>query len=664
MSSWIGGKSKGKKIAVDEKHFDLFTPPELVVPGYHNFKNAVMATTVARALKVPDAIMKKEVLIFRGTEHRLQFVRTMPAAGNGGVISFYNDSASHNPSAAAAAVRAFPGKNIILIAGGKDRNIDFTPLKEAVAEANIKTIVLFGENRNKIEKTIRSEATSITLVLSLEEALRAAYLRAAGDTTILFSPGAASFDQYRDYEERGRYFVSLVKKLKSKYPAFVYKSYSYSFKKDVMEMEFHFVIAPDISFTPKVRVLGVDVAAAKKINRRALDNLVFHLGLAEIPSYWKSTCSPEIVIQCGTLSPAQTQWWKSVLINGLGEFFYTNHIDFTVKDFLTITSHSKNKQRKATAVLGGRRTNDIIVPMGGGKDSIVTEELLASAGKEFRTLVLGNVPAAIATARRGGAPIKIERTIDPNLLTLNQKGYLNGHTPFSSYLSFLTMLCAAVFGYRAIAISQERSANEGNVQFKGQWINHQYSKSFAFESDFRDYAKKYLATDIDYVSFLRPLYEIQIARLFSEMPEYFSTFRSCNVGMKKNVWCGKCSKCVAIYTLLSPFIPSPKLAAIFKKDLFKDRSLWPHVMALLGKSEAKPFECVGTEEETFVALSLPMQQYIKARKPLPIILQLFKKEMHTSNADIQKRAAKLLNSWDPKNFLSGEMAAILRNALK
>ena len=663
MSSWIGGKSKGKKIAVDGTHFDLFAPGDLVVAGYHNFKNAVMATRVARALKVPDAVIKKKVLAFRGTEHRLEFVRSMPAPGNGGRISFYNDSASHNPTAAAAAVRAFPDKNIVLIAGGKDRNIDFTPLKKAAAEANIKTIVLFGENRNKIEKTIRSNGASITLTPSLKEALRVAYKSAAGDTTVLFSPGSASFDQYRNYEERGKSFVSLVKQLRPRYPTFVYKSYSYSLKKSTLEMQFNFAIAPDISFTPKVRIPDIDMAAAKKLDRRALDNLVFHLGLAEIPTYWKCTCSPTIVVACGILSPAQIQWWRSLLMNGLGEFFYTNNIDFTGKNFITIVSRSKKKQSKATAVLAGRH-NGMIVPMGGGKDSVVTEEILARAGGKFRTLVLGNATAAIATATRGAAPIRIERIIDPRLRTLNQKGYLNGHTPFSSYLSFLTVLSAAMFGYDSVAISQERSANEANVRFKGIWINHQYSKSFAFESGFRDYAKKYLATDIDYFSFLRPLYEIQIARLFSEMPDYFPTFRSCNVGMKKNIWCGTCSKCVSIYSLLSPFIPQETLTNIFHKDLFKDATLWPHVMALLGRSAGKPLECVGTEEETFVALGLAAQKYAFAHKPMPVILQRFEKEMRPSRADVNRRAARLLRTWDIKNFLPTDMKAILKSALK
>ena len=134
--------------------------------------------------------------------------------------------------------------------------------------------------------------------------------------------------------------------------------------------------------------------------------------------------------------------------------------------------------------------------------------------------------------------------------------------------------------------------------------------------------------------------------------------------MKKNVWCGKCPKCIAIYILLSPFIRPKELAAIFKKDLLNDRSLWPHVMALLGRSAAKPFECVGTKEETLVALGLTLQRYRAAKKPLPVILRLFEKEAYPGKIDTEKRANAILGAWDPKNFLPREMKAILRNALK
>jgi hypothetical protein len=116
--------------------------------------------------------------------------------------------------------------------------------------------------------------------------------------------------------------------------------------------------------------------------------------------------------------------------------------------------------------------------------------------------------------------------------------------------------------------------------------------------------------------------------------------------------------------LLSPFIPSRDLVAIFHKDLLKDASLWPIAMALLGKSGTKPFDCVGTEEEMFVALGLAAQSYTDAGKPLPVILRRFKEAMNPASRDIQKRATKLLRSWDTKNFLPPEIKTVLRNRLK
>ena len=77
-------------------------------------------------------------------------------------------------------------------------------------------------------------------------------------------------------------------------------------------------------------------------------------------------------------------------------------------------------------------------------------------------------------------PIIAIRTIDPRLLQLKGKGYLNGHTPFSAYLAFLSVLCATLFDIKYIALSNERSSNEGNVRYLGKTINHQYSKSFEF----------------------------------------------------------------------------------------------------------------------------------------------------------------------------------------
>jgi len=222
MSEWVARHGHGKKIAVDEHTFRRFGPETLKMPGFHNFKNAVMAATVARALGVPNHIIAKTAKAFPGNEHRLEFVRKI-----GGAL-FYNDSASTNPQTSVAAVKAFPGNPKVLIAGGKDKNLDYAPLAKVLRESRITRIILFGENKKKIERTLRPALKNsvsrapIQLVSNLQAAVRAAYRaarsvrRAVKPPIVLFSPGAASFDQFENYADRGEQFKRLVRKLKEK----------------------------------------------------------------------------------------------------------------------------------------------------------------------------------------------------------------------------------------------------------------------------------------------------------------------------------------------------------------------------------------------------------------------------------------------------------------
>ena len=125
-------------------------------------------------------------------------------------------------------------------------------------------------------------------------------------------------------------------------------------------------------------------------------------------------------------------------------------------------------------------------------------------------------------------------------------------------------------------------------------INHQYSKTIEFENDFRNYAKKYLRTEIEYFSMLRPINELQIAMLFSKIEKFHKIFKSCNVGSKENVWkwCNNCPKCLFVYIILSPFLYKEKLINIFGEDLFKNEGLLKTFIELCGYGETKPFECV------------------------------------------------------------------------
>src|SRR3989338_6370394 len=385
--------------------------------------------------------------------------------------------------------------------------------------------------------------------------------------------------------------------LRQKHPRLIYESFEIKRGRSNLQIQFRFLLEPDIVFTP-----SVTIPLPKNFNLDRIENLVFHLGLIELISYWKVACPSEIVIKAGQLSSRQIAWWKNLLINGLGEFFYQNKIDFTAPDFVRILSSQHSKFQ----ILHSKIAESDLILSGGGKDSAVTLEILKGINKRQAVLVLGNLKPAIESARIAGYSnvINVKRTIDPKLLKLNQSGYLNGHTPFSAYLAFLGTLVAAIHGYKYIVASNERSADEENTIFHGRKINHQYSKSFEFERLFQKYVPGYVLRNVLYFSFLRPLYEIQISKLFAKLPKHHLSFRSCNVEQKTNTWCGHCAKCASSYLLLAPFLPKLKMMEIFGGDLLKNRKIQTHIRQMMGKASVKPFECVATRAEIRLALTL------------------------------------------------------------
>jgi len=211
LSRKVASKGNGRKIAVNEKTFRLFSPNDLAIKGLHNFKNAVMAAKIAESFGIPEEIILKSVRSFRGTEHRLEPVRKI--IKNGNVITFYNDSASTNPQTAAAAIKAFPNEEKILIAGGQDKNLDYKPLSEALKNSKTELVVIFGENKNKIGGTIKASGVKIEFASALKNSVSTAYEAAEKlpvSSVVIFSPAATSFDMFKNYADRGEKFKKIV----------------------------------------------------------------------------------------------------------------------------------------------------------------------------------------------------------------------------------------------------------------------------------------------------------------------------------------------------------------------------------------------------------------------------------------------------------------------
>ena len=395
--------------------------------------------------------------------------------------------------------------------------------------------------------------------------------------------------------------------LRAQYPVFEYEAYHHEVCGEGLRVWFDFRIG-DVEFHPTALVERRPFLDFDK----EIDWIVFNIGMVELVSYWKCACPPTVRVLCGVLTDEQISFWKKLYWNGLGEFYFTNGISESQEAFMEVESGKWKVEIPADAACVAPLSNSYLVPVGGGKDSVVTLELLRRAGKKIRPLIMNPRGATVECAAKAGFAMDevlvIRRTIDKTLLDLNAKGYLNGHTPFSAMLAFYTMLASALSGVPNVALSNENSANESTVA--GSYVNHQYSKSLEFEDDFRAYCPRF-----NYFSFLRPLSELQIAMLFSRFSQYHDVFRSCNVGSKQDIWCGHCAKCLFAYIILSPFIEPSRLNQIFGKSMLDDVTLEHEFRQLIGDAETKPFECVGTVSEVRQALSMALKRWYLDNRP-------------------------------------------------
>lgn len=403
-----------------------------------------------------------------------------------------------------------------------------------------------------------------------------------------------------------------------RFPVFIYRSFEYAFGDEQFSIRYHFCLQDRDGnephhFRPVLRFDLPPGFSPHGLPEDLLQTLVFHCGMIELVSYWKCCCSPLVRIECAELAPEQTEWFKKLYYNGLGEFFYLNGIKADRRNFMQMeygrdeagktnrNSGTFQNPQDCESLLG----DGILVPVGGGKDSVVSLEILKQCFPDrIRPMIINPRGATTNCCIQAGFPLSqcatVSRTIDSELLRLNDLGFLNGHTPFSAMLAFTSLLSSVLNRSRHIALSNENSANESTVL--GSGVNHQYSKSLEFENDFRQYVARHISPAFNYFSFLRPLSELGIARLFSSYPLYHSIFRSCNAGSKTDSWCGKCPKCLFAFIILCPFMGIEKTSRLFGKDLLDDPDLEPFLEQLCGLHDAKPFECVGTVNEVNWAL--------------------------------------------------------------
>ncbi len=256
-----------------------------------------------------------------------------------------------------------------------------------------------------------------------------------------------------------------------------------------------------------------------------LNRLLFQVHLALGVSYYKAFCPREIVIESGELTTDQAEFWRLFYERGLGEFFYKNQVDFRG----LIQFEGKGK---ALELMEWPTEDRALVLFSGGKDSIVSVEKLKAAQMPMDLLVVGNLEPVRRVAELTGERIlNVKRDLDPRMAELNAMG-MNGHVPVVGILTGIAVLVSASYGHRWIVLSNESSASEGNVEYLGTEVNHQYSKSFEFEQNFQKYLAGIAGSWVAYFSLLRGMNEVQIAQEFAKHPQYFAEFSSCNRNFK------------------------------------------------------------------------------------------------------------------------------------
>jgi UDP-N-acetyl-alpha-D-muramoyl-L-alanyl-L-glutamate epimerase len=341
-----------------------------------------------------------------------------------------------------------------------------------------------------------------------------------------------------------------------------------------------------------------------------LQRALYGLWITEGVSYWKSYLSPhiEFVHSQDLPTKSQAQFFKTVWLQGLGELFYQYNFDFRELLEFPFLADKQDIQPISSSQSGN------LVSIGGGKDSLVTAQLLKKHGIAFDTFEVGTIPALDEMHQRIGKPkLNITRKFSSRFIELQKTDKIpfNGHVPISAIWAWIGVVSLVLSGKQNLILSNEESANYGNVEYLGMDINHQWSKSLKFETMLQDYLDTYVSPDLHYFSLLRSLSEAEIVRLFMDLAwaEYHDIFSSCNKNFlmsntdTRTKWCGKCDKCCFVALMLTPYLKRVEINTLFTPyltdgtDIFSDHDNQHIYHELSGLEAIKPFECVGTPEE-------------------------------------------------------------------
>ncbi len=269
-------------------------------------------------------------------------------------------------------------------------------------------------------------------------------------------------------------------------------------------------------------------------DRARVDGLLALLHWVAGVSYFKTAAPPRVACETGAPPPATAALLQSLYSEGLGEFAFTNRLPALPRPSFPVGSAPARRTAGPPAPL-----SRVLLPIGGGKDSIVALECARRAGVEVGLFSVGAAPPIVRTADVAGLPHLVAlRHLDPGLGALNRAGALNGHVPVTAIVACVALLVAALHGFDAVALSNERSASHGSVRWDGVDVNHQFSKGWRAETLLRE-ALAEVAPDVQLFSLLRPASELAVARAFARLEPFHRRSRAATRSSASTRSCGR-----------------------------------------------------------------------------------------------------------------------------
>ncbi len=328
-------------------------------------------------------------------------------------------------------------------------------------------------------------------------------------------------------------------------------------------------------------------------------------------SYYKLYPTKELKLKNGNLDRAQADFFEDVYRQGFGEYLYVNQLNPNIIGrFVDV----KEEVLPTATKYDGKGA---VVMVGGGKDSLVTIDLLKKGGKDFSTFRVNSSTWVDRQLEKIGAPNStVKRLLDSKLVRNEFQDSLNGHVPVTAMVSTAAVLDAVINGRSTIVASSEASSDIPNVEYAGMQINHQFSKSLELETKYANYLKEYVGSTFVYFSLLRPWTMLKIVEYFSNniFDEYSGLWSSSNdnfkLGNNQTVpsWDVHYSpKTLSVFGLFAAFIKPEKLIPEMGGDYFEPDEFSKTWNELVGNVGVKPLECVADVDEMRLAIKLAQE---------------------------------------------------------